>query len=193
LGKEATSIRSILEYLEGKGEVLHVKQEVDPIYEIAGIQKALDKGPVLFFERIKGYPNFYDIGNLFSRRERIADLFDVDDPNRMKFKFVEAMRKPLPPKTVEKAPCQEVVITDNIDVLGYLPIIKHTERDAGRILGCGIQLLMGPYFGGGGNLSFNRIGEAEGKLSKEKEVICEVKVKRGKVLHGLKANNKEET
>ena len=155
--KDVTSIRGALEYLEEKGEVLHVKQEVDPIYEIAGIQKALDKGPVLFFEKIKGYPNFYDIGNLFSRRERIADLFDIDDPKKIKFKFVEAIKKPLPPRIVEAAPCQEVVVTDDIDVLATLPIIKHTERDAGRILGCGIQLLMGPYFDGGTNLSFNRI------------------------------------
>jgi len=155
--KDVTSMRGALEYLESVGDVLHVKEEVDPIYEIAGIQKALDKGPVIFFEKIKGYPNFYDIGNFFSRRDRMADLFDVDSPNNIKFRFHEAIKKPLPPRKVAEAPCQEVVITDNIDVLGYLPIIKHTERDAGRILGSGIQLLMGPYFSGGTNLSFNRI------------------------------------
>ena len=155
--KDVTNIRGALEYLEEKGKVVHVKQEVDPIYEIAGIQKALDKGPVLFFEKIKGYPDVYDIGNLFSRRETIADLFDVDEPKKLKLRFVEAIKKPLPPRIVEEAPCQEVVITDNINVLATLPIIKHTERDVGRILGSGIQLMMGPYFDGGTNLSFNRI------------------------------------
>jgi 3-polyprenyl-4-hydroxybenzoate decarboxylase len=39
--KDATSIRGALEYLDSKNEVLHVKNEVDPIYEIAGIQKSL--------------------------------------------------------------------------------------------------------------------------------------------------------
>ncbi len=97
--------------------MVHVKEEVDPIYEIAGIQKALDKGPILFFEKIKGYPNIVDIGNFFSRREPLMDLYSVDDHKKLKFKFVDAIREPLPPKIVTKAPCQEVVITDNIHKL----------------------------------------------------------------------------
>lgn len=155
--KDATSIRGALEYLDGKNEVLHVKKEVNPIYEIAGILKALEKGPILQFEKIKGYPNFLNIGNLFGRREPLADLFGVDDPKKLKFKFVEAIRNPLPPKIVKEAPCQEVVITKNIDVLGTLPVIKHTEMDAGRIMGCGNQLLCDVYRKGDTNVSFNRI------------------------------------
>ena len=155
--KDATSIRGALEYLDSRGEVLHVKKEVDPIYEIAGIQKALEKGPILLFEKIKGYPNFIDLGNFFGRREPLADLFDVDDPKKLKFKFVEAIKNPIPPKIVSKAPCQEVVITKNIDVLGTLPVIKHTEKDAGRIMGCGNQLLCDVYRKGDTNVSFNRI------------------------------------
>jgi len=154
--KDVTNIRGTLEYLDSKGEVLHVKEEVDPIYEIAGIQKALDGGPAVLFENIKGYPNFYNVGNILSRRERIADLYDEDDPIQLKFRFRDALKKPLPPKIVNDAPCQEVVTTKNIDVLGTLPIIKHGERDVGRILGGGINLLMGKYFGEGSNVSFNR-------------------------------------
>ncbi|MBW1800310.1 MAG: UbiD family decarboxylase [Deltaproteobacteria bacterium] len=155
--KDVTSMRGAMEYLATKRDVLRIKEEVDPIYEIAGLAKALDKGPVLMFENIKGYAQFRNIGNFFSRRDRLADLYDLEDTKELKFRFVEALRKPLPPKVVEDAPCQEVVITDNIDVPAFLPIIKHTERDAGRILGSGIQLLMGPWFDGGTHVSFNRI------------------------------------
>jgi len=155
--KDVTSVRGALEYLDSKGEVLHIKKEVDPIYEIAGIQKALDGGPAVLFENIKGYPNFYNVGSILSRRERIADLYDEDDPIQLKFRFRGALKKPLPPKIVNDAPCHEVVTTKNIDVLAMLPIIKHGKQDAGRILGGGIQLLMGPYFDGGSNVSFNRI------------------------------------
>jgi UbiD family decarboxylase len=155
--KDVTSVRGALEYLDSKAEVLHIKKEVDPIYEIAGIQKALDGGPAVLFENIKGYPNFYNVGSILSRRERIADLYDEDDPIQLKFRFRDALKKPLPPKIVNDAPCQEVVTTKDIDVLAMLPIIKHGEQDAGRILGGGIQLLMGPYFDGGTNVSFNRI------------------------------------
>ncbi len=155
--KDAASMRGSLEYLDSRNAVVHVKEQVNPILEIAGIQKALEKGPILMFENIKGYQNFRGLGNLFGRREPIADLFDIDDPNRIKFNFVEALRNPLPPKMVKDAPCQEVVITKNIDVLKTLPVLKHTEEDAGRIMGAGNQLLCNVYRKGDTNISFNRI------------------------------------
>jgi len=155
--RDPSSIRSALKYLDSKGDVEHVRTEVDPILEIAGIQKALDKGPVLCFENIKGYPNFRDIGNFFSRRDRLADLFGVDDPKNLKMKFVEAIKNPVPTSVISEAPCQETIITDNIDVLSYLPVLKHTDRDGGRIIGGGIQLLAGPWFDEGTHVSFNRI------------------------------------
>lgn len=155
--KDVTSVRGALEYLESKGYVVRVKEEVDPIYEISGIQKSLDKGPILLFEKIKGYPNLMNMGNFFSRREPLADLYDVDDPKKLKLKFVDAIRDPLPPKIVTEAPCQEVVIKEGIDVMGTLPIVKHTELDAGRIMGCGIQLLTDVYVKGDSNVSFNRM------------------------------------
>ncbi|HME44641.1 MAG TPA: UbiD family decarboxylase [Syntrophorhabdales bacterium] len=155
--KDPTSIRSALAYLEGKNEILHVKGEVDPIYEIAGIAKSFEKGPILMFEKIKGYPNFLDVANLFGRRAPWADVFGVQDPNKMKFKFVDALHCPIPPKVVKDAPVQEVVIDKHIDVLATLPVIKHTEFDAGRIMGCGNQLLCDTYRKGDTNISFNRI------------------------------------
>ena len=51
--KDISSMRSTIDYLKEIDEVLVVKGEVDPIYEVSGIQAALDNGPVLFFEDIK--------------------------------------------------------------------------------------------------------------------------------------------
>lgn len=155
--KDVTTIRGAIDYLDRKGKIFRVKGEVDPIYEVSGILKSLEKGPILLFEKIKGYPNFLNIGNLFGRREPIADLFGVDDPNKLKFKFVEALHSPIPPEIVKEGPVQEVVITKEIDVPALLPIIKHTEFDAGRIMGCGNQLLCDVYRKGDTNISFNRI------------------------------------
>ncbi len=156
-GKNVTSTRDAISRLDDAGEVVRIKEEVDPLYEIAGIAKALEKGPVLLFENIKGYPNFYNIANLFGRKERIAGLYGVQDPDKLKFRFVEALRDPLPPEVVKEAPCQEIVITENIDVPGTLPIITHTESDVGRIIGCGIQLVRDVFRKGDTNISFNRI------------------------------------
>ncbi len=155
--KLRTSMRSALEALKEKNEVLTIKGEVDPVYEISGLERSLEGGPALLFENIKGYPGVRDVGNVFNRLERMAGIFDVQDPKRLKFKCLEAIKKPLPPRIVEKAPCQEVVITENIDVMKTLPIIKNTERDGGRILGGGNTFLSGKFFGDGTHVSFNRM------------------------------------
>ena len=155
--KDITSMRGTIEFLKEQNELLVVSNKVNPVYEIAGIQKALDGGPALLFENIEGYAGARNIGNLFGTRDRFAKIFDIENSKNIKFKCLEAIKKPIPPKVVEDAPCQEVVITDNIDVMGTLPIIKHSERDGGRLLGGGIILLTGKYFEGGNHLSFNRM------------------------------------
>ncbi|MFQ5826807.1 MAG: UbiD family decarboxylase [Dehalococcoidia bacterium] len=155
--KDITSTRGTVEFLREQNELLTVKGEVDPIYEMAGIQKALEGGPALLFENIRGYPGVRNIGNLFCHEPRVAAMFDVADYGQLKFKFLEAIKNPIPPRVVSEAPCQDVVITDNIDVLDILPLIKHSEDDAGRILGSGIVLEMGLDDGKGNDIAFKRI------------------------------------
>ena len=155
--KDITSMRGTIEFLRETGDLLVIDKEVDPILEISGIEKALEGGPPILFEKIKGYPGIRDCGNLIAREETVAQIFDVADPRKVKFKCHQAIRKPIPPRVVEKAPCQEVVITDNIDVMGTMPIIKHSERDIGRILGAANIMLSGKYFDGGSELVFKRM------------------------------------
>ena len=155
--KNVTSFRDAIESLKGRNEILIVKGEVDPIYEISGIQKALDNGPALFFENIKGYHGVRNCGNLYSQIERVASFFGLVDHRQLKFKFLDAMRKPVRPRVVEEASCQEVIIKDDIDIMSTLPIIKHSEDDAGRIIGGGVVLVCKPYVPDGSDLGFRRI------------------------------------
>jgi gallate decarboxylase subunit C len=141
--KDITSLRSTLEMLQKQNEIITVNSEVDPHLEMAGISKAMDNGPAIVFDNIKGYPDNRAVTALFSRFDRVAKIFDVDDPKKLKFKGLEAMKNPLPPKEVTSAPCQEVVITENIDVLNTLPVLKYTDGDAGRIIGGGVVLISG--------------------------------------------------
>jgi 4-hydroxy-3-polyprenylbenzoate decarboxylase len=150
------SLRSTLDFLAEEGELLQIKGEVDPIYEISGIQMALESGPAILFENIKGYPHARNVANIFSRRDRIAKMFGVEDHRQLKLKCIDAINNPIKPKVVEKAPCQEVVITRDIDVLSYLPVLKHTVKDGGRIIGGGNMFISGKYFKGGTHISFNR-------------------------------------
>ncbi|MDP2661797.1 MAG: UbiD family decarboxylase [Dehalococcoidia bacterium] len=156
--KDVTSLRTTLDYLsEQDGQLLVTTTEVDPNLEMAGIQKTLDGGPAILFENVKGYPGKRLFTNLFASEDRLADIFDVDEPRKFKFKVVDAIRRPLPPREVKDAPCQEVVIDKNIDIWDVVPMIAHTPVDPGRTLGGGNTLITGKYFWGGSHVSFNRM------------------------------------
>ena len=155
--KDITDIRGTIEFLKQENEILAMKEPVDPIYEIAGIQVALDNGPAFLFENIKGYSGVRSVGNVFSRIDRIAKLYDVADPKKLKFRCLDALRHPIPPVVVDKAPCQEVVITKDIDINSTLPVLKATEKDGGRVMGSANVLFSEKYGRGGYEISFKRM------------------------------------
>lgn len=155
--KDITSLRSTLDHLsERAGQLMVTHAEVDPHLEMAGIQKALDAGPAILFENVKGYPGARLLTNLFASEERLSDIFGVE-PHKFKFMCVEAFRHPLPPREVKDAPCQEVVIDRDIDVWDVVPMISHTPTDPGRTLGGGNTLVCGKHFWGGTHVSMNRM------------------------------------
>lgn len=155
--KRLAELRGTIDFLKKQGELFTVNKEMDPIHEIAGLMKELDGGPTVFCEKIKGYPNARSIGNIFSRREAIAAMFDIPEGHEgITKKCRQAILNPIPPRIVTKAPVQEVTITKDIDVFGTIPILKHTPEDAGRILGGLHVLIMGEHFGGGSEISFKR-------------------------------------
>jgi UbiD family decarboxylase len=156
--KDVTDMRGTIEFLKQTGELLVAKEPVDPVLEISGIQVALEEGPAILFENIEGYPGARSLGNVFARRDRIAKLFSVDDWKQLKWKCVEAIRKPLSPKMVDKAPCQETVITGNdINVPSLLPIPKQTTRDGAHVMGSGSVLICDRWARGGKEFSYKRM------------------------------------
>ena len=154
--RDISSMRSALEFLLAEGDVQVVRREVDPILEIAAITKSLDGGPVLLFEQIKGYPGARDVANVFANEGIYPRLFDASNEKEMMRRAHQALLNPIPPKVVTDAPCQEVVITEGIDVLTTIPILLHTEEDAGRILGGLNVLVSGKYANNGFEVSFKR-------------------------------------
>src|SRR5262245_49673486 len=155
--KDISSLRSTLEYFREAGELLASDAEIDPHLELAAIQKRLDGGPPMLFERVKGYPNARLANNLYASADRIARLFGVEDARKFKFKAVDALRQPLPPIEVKDAPCQEVVVTENIDVWDRVPMISHSHSDPGRTLGAGNTVVRGRFFWGGSHIGYNRM------------------------------------
>ncbi len=139
-------LRDFINTLENKGLIKRIKVEVDPILEISEITDRVCKssggGKALYFENVKGsaYPvvtNLFgsfermalslDEGSLDDVAVRIEDLLNQAPPKTLMEKLAMLpklleMSKYLP-RTVKKAPCQEVIEKDDPD-LSKFPVIK---------------------------------------------------------------------
>lgn len=155
--KDIRNLRTTIDYFKRTGELVETEVEVDPHLEVAAIQKHLDGGAPLVFNTVKGYPNARIANNFYATAERVARLFGVEDPRKFKFKAVEAIREPLKPILVKEAPCQEVVITKDLDVWAVVPMISHAKTDPGRTLGAGTTVATGKVFWGGSHIGYNRM------------------------------------
>src|ERR687885_2174425 len=164
--KDITSLRSALEWLDTQGDLLKTDVEVDPDLEITGLQKHLDGGPVLMFNRVKGKPHARAITNLFSDINVIDRMFGFDGPTDRTKRIAHAMTRPLKPVEVsqDEAPCQEEVITDDLDVNKHITAIRHTALETELTIGSGISCVIGDYFNGGSHIGYNRMNFRWGNI-----------------------------
>src|ERR671933_2908285 len=164
--KDITSLRSTLEWLDSQGDLLKTDVEVDPDLEITGLQKHLDGGPVLMFNHVKGKPHARAITNLFSDINVVDRMFGFDGPTDRTKRIAHAMTRPLKPVEIaqDEAPCQEEVITDDLDVNKYITAIRHTELETELTVGSGISCVIGDYFDGGSHIGYNRMNFRWGNI-----------------------------
>jgi len=124
------SLREFLKEMEKQKEVLHIKDEVSPYFEIAFIMKNFDgKGPILLFEKVKDYEARV-VANVCGTRKRICTALNVDWDGFYR-KLTEAWRSPQKSRIVEGGAVKEVA--EVID-LSKIPILTHFERDAGQYI-----------------------------------------------------------
>jgi 4-hydroxy-3-polyprenylbenzoate decarboxylase len=114
---------------------------------------------VLLFNNVKGRPHVRAITNLFSDINVIHKLFGYSTPVDRVKRIAEAMNRPLKPVEIphSEAPCQEEVITDDLDVNKYITAIRHTALETELTVGSGISCVVGPYFDGGSHIGYNRM------------------------------------
>jgi len=124
------SLRSFLQDMEKKQEVLHVKEKASPRFKISAILKALDQNsPVLLFETVENHETKV-VANVCGTRERLCEALNVEKEN-LYHHLTEAWRSPTKPKIVEDAPVKEVLEKPQ---LSKIPILTHFEKDAGQYI-----------------------------------------------------------
>lgn len=159
-------LQDYINALEKEKELLRVKIETDPIYEMAEIADRLVKqnGKAVLFEKPKGsnFPvamNLFGtikrtqfalgVSNLNELGDRVKELINIEIPtnfwdklrNIMKFKELSHYL----PKIVKKAPCQEV-IEESVDLFNY-PILKTWPQDGGRFITLPLVFTKNPITG----------------------------------------------
>jgi UbiD family decarboxylase len=115
--------------MEKEKEVIHVKEQVSPRFEISSIMKAFDGGPILFFDNVKGFKTKI-VANTCATRKRLCSALNVK-PEKLYQKMIEGWRLPTPPKIVKTGPVKEVI--EKAD-LSKIPILTHFEKDAGSYI-----------------------------------------------------------
>lgn len=162
-------LQEFVDLLESKGELIRIRAEVDPELEITEIADRVMKagGPALLFENVKG-SDIPVLINAFGSEKRMALALGVSDLNEIteeirglikmamegetdsllgKLKILPKLNDlaKLFPKTVSKAPCQEVVSYD--PDLTKLPVLKCWPHDGGRYITLPLVFTKNPQTG----------------------------------------------
>jgi UbiD family decarboxylase len=146
-------LRSFLGLLNDRGMLVRIEREVDPATEAARLMRALDRrGLAGFFTRVRGAEASL-VYNLLGTREALGLALGVGAP-RIRERFAEALARRLAPVHVAEAPSQEIV-AEQPD-LTRLPLVTHSEKDAGPYITAGAVIAHDPDTGLR-NVSVNRM------------------------------------
>ena len=156
----AQDLRSYLDTVkrENPEDFLVVSKEVDPAYELTAIVAKLEREakrrPILLFEKVKG-SRFPVVTNLHASRSRLAMAMNAA-AEETQTSYLRALGKPIPPKTVSKAPVKEVILKGKEIDLHKLPQIVHHEGDSGPYITAAISFATDPT-GSTPNCAYNRL------------------------------------
>ena len=138
-------------------EVVTVKKEVDPRFEITALVAKLEQErrfPILIFENVKG-SKFPVVTNVHASRRRLASAIG-SEPRGAVANYLRRIEHRIPPKEVAKGPVKEVVLKGDQVNLSAIPQIVHHQDDAGPYLTAAVTLARDPM-SGRLNCSFNRL------------------------------------
>ncbi len=140
----AADLREWIERVDAAGELVRIRDEVDPVEEMAALTYMVGRrhgAPALLFERPRGYGAYRSLWNLLGNSVRRIAMTFGEDPDASRLALVTATRaklkRRLPPVAVPRAEApvnQRVRRGKDVD-LTRLPAPKHWPLDGGHYLG----------------------------------------------------------
>jgi len=137
------SFRDFLQRLEEAGELRRLKKGVDARH-VSGLMAQVREAS--FFEQVIGYPEWRVVGALVSTRRRLA-LGMACAESEIATRFEEGIRRPVEPRLVRDAPCQEVVWEGDAADLTRLPIPLMHVKDGGPYISGTLVVSKDPEYG----------------------------------------------
>src|SRR5262250_2706152 len=125
--------RHFLHGLEEAGELKRISREVSPEFEVAAyVRRASDtNGPAFVFERIRGFSGWTMAAGVYGTYARLALALGTDIRS-VTVVYANAIRSPVPPVSASDGPVKEVVLKGSAVDCTQLPLVRHSEHDAGR-------------------------------------------------------------
>jgi UbiD family decarboxylase len=145
-------------------DVLLVDEEVDVEYEPTAYYKLLEeKNPLIWFSKVKGYPDFQLVTNVMGSRSRMAFALGLDSESKLYETWNEVLNSKAEIRILdENPPIKERVFRGkDVDLYG-LSIVKHYSRDGahagfGRYITSGLAVARDPRSPETINMSFTRM------------------------------------
>src|ERR671931_642381 len=157
--EELRSLRGTVEWLRREGLLLETEREGSGDLQLTGVQKHLDGTIPVLFRGVTGYPEHELITTLFTSMQVLDRWFGWKDPRDRTRRLAHALTHPIPPVVVDQreAPCQEEVLTEDLDVNRYVVPIRHTALESELTIGSGCSVVVGDKFHGGSHIGYNRM------------------------------------
>ncbi len=204
-----TSLRAAVRDLEKNGQLLRIKETVDPNLEVAEIHRQVyDRGgPAILYESIKGSP-FQGLSNLYGTFDRTAFLFR-HTLERVK-KVIELKKDPMnflkkpgrylgAPFTALSAlpmrPLLSAPILYGETTVGQLPQIKSWPMDGGAFVTLPQVYTEDPETPGvmrGSNIGMYRVQLSGNQYIQDQEIGMHYQLHRGIGVHHTKYNQRPE-
>ena len=201
-----SNLEACLLDLERNGQLLRIKEEVDPHLEMAAIHLRIheQKGPAILFEKVKG-SKFRAASNIFGTLERSEFIFRDTLPQvkkliEIKIDPASAIKNPLAalsalPAAInalpKKNPISQPVTYEDIKI-SDLPLIKHWSMDGGAYVTLPQVYTEDADKPGiaNSNLGMYRIQLTGNEYELDKEIGLHYQLHRGIGVHQTKANKK---
>jgi 2,5-furandicarboxylate decarboxylase 1 len=147
-----------------KEDVFLVDEAVDADYETTAYYKLLEeKNPLIWFSKVKGYPDFQLVTNVMGSRARMAFALGLDSESKLYETWNEVLNSRDKIQISDESPPIKERVFKGKDVDLYsLPVVKHYSGDGshtgfGRYITSGLAVARDPLSPETINMSFTRM------------------------------------